>query len=144
MQRLFVRLALIYLAFSSGVLGLWATLAPKSWFDNFPGGGHHWVAVDGPYNHHLAGDVGALFLALFVVTVAALFVESAVLVRVAGVAWIVSGAPHLLYHLGHRAGLGSGDQAVSLGGLVTYVVLGAVCVALAPALERDRRAVQPA
>ena len=38
--------------------GLWALLAPRSFYDSFPGGsGLHWVAADGPYNRHLVFSV---------------------------------------------------------------------------------------
>jgi hypothetical protein len=43
------------------VTGLWALLAPRSFYDSFPGGsGMHWVSADGPYNRHLVGDVGSM------------------------------------------------------------------------------------
>jgi hypothetical protein len=38
---------------------------------DFPGAGRSWVAPDGPFNEHLARDVGVLNLALAVVTIAA-------------------------------------------------------------------------
>ena len=48
--------------------GLQATLAPKSFFDDFPLG-RGWIAHQGDaYNEHLVRDVGALFLALIVAT----------------------------------------------------------------------------
>ena len=58
------RIGLVILALSSGPIGLWATFAPKSFYEDFPGGGRHWVQLDGPYNHHLVTDFGALNLAL--------------------------------------------------------------------------------
>lgn len=131
-RRLVVRLSLAYLAVGALPLALWATLSPRGWFAGFPGFGRHWVAVDGPYNAHLATDVGALFLGLLTVTVVALCSRSRLLVRTAGAAWVVSALPHFVYHLGHRAGLAAGDQVASLGGLALQVVLGAACVWLAP------------
>ena len=41
-----------------GSTGLWATLSPRSFYDEFPGGGRAWVAADGPYNEHLVRDFG--------------------------------------------------------------------------------------
>ena len=131
-RRLAVRCALAVLVLSDAPLALWATFAPRSFFDNFPGPGHRWVAVDGPYNHHLVGDVGAFSLALLVVTVVALCSRSRLMVRTAGAAWVVSALPHFVYHLGHQGRLSSGDQAASLAGLAFEVVLGVVCIALAP------------
>ena len=45
-------------------------VAPKSFYEDFPGAGRVWVAVDGPYNEHLVRDVGSLNLALAFVAVA--------------------------------------------------------------------------
>ncbi|MHB8664456.1 MAG: NAD-dependent epimerase/dehydratase family protein [Acidimicrobiales bacterium] len=131
-RRLVVRVSLAFLAVQAGVLGLWATFAPHSWYQNFPGAGRHWVAVDGPYNHHLVTDVGAFTLALLVVTVVALVGRSRALTRTAGAAWVVSGLPHLVYHLTHRHGLGTGDQLASYGGLAFEVALGLLVIFAAP------------
>ena len=127
-----VRSSLAFLGLNAAGLGLWATVGPRSWFDGFPGAGHRWVGLDGPYNHHLASDVGALSLALAVVTLAGLATRSQAMVRTAGVAWLVSALPHLVYHLGHRGGLTSTDRIASLGGLALQVVLALLCVMAAP------------
>lgn len=124
--------ALALLALQAIQLGVWATFAPRSWFRSFPGLGRHWVVVDGPYNHHLVSDVGALFLGLAVLTVAALATRDRTLVRVTGAVWAVSAVPHFVYHLTHRAGLGAADWAVSVGGLAFWVALGAFCLLAAP------------
>ena len=131
-RRLATRVALAYLAIGALPLALWATFSPRAWFDGFPGLGRHWVAVDGPYNHHLAGDVGALYLGLLTVTVVALCSRSRLLARTTGAAWVVSALPHFLYHVAHRSVLGTGDQIASLGGLFLQVVLGAAVIVLAP------------
>ena len=47
------RLILGYLAVSAAVLGVWATAAPASFSGDF-GWSRPWVAVDGPFNEHLA------------------------------------------------------------------------------------------
>ena len=39
--------------------------------DTFPGGGRHWLPMLGAYNEHLARDVGALYLALAVLSAGA-------------------------------------------------------------------------
>lgn len=131
-RRVVVRSSLAFLGLNGAGLGLWATVAPRSWFDGFPSGGHHWVALDGPYNHHLASDVGSLSLALAVITLAALATRSEAMVRAAGVAWLVSALPHLVYHVGHRRDLTSMDQVASLGGLALQVVLAVLCILAAP------------
>ena len=143
-RRILVRASLIYLAFQAAMVGVWATFAPQSFYTSFPGGGRHWVAVDGPYNHHLATDTGGLFLALLVLTVVAAGSRSRVLMRTAGLAWVVSALPHFLYHLTHRHGLGSADLAASIGGIGLQVILGALVVVLAPAAPVTPAPVTPA
>ena len=54
------RVLLIIVGIGNAVVGLWAAVAPQSFYDDFPGAGRHWVAVDGPYNEHLVRDVGVL------------------------------------------------------------------------------------
>jgi nucleoside-diphosphate-sugar epimerase len=138
-QRLFVKASLVFLAVQAALIGVWATVAPLSWYRSFPGGGRHWVEIDGPYNHHLVTDTGALFLALTIVTLVALGSRSRAMMRTAGGAWAVSALPHFLYHATHRAGLGSGDLVASVGGLALQVVLGVAIVILAPAQVLPRR-----
>jgi hypothetical protein len=95
------RIALAVLTVQGLLLGCWAAFAPRSFYDDFPGFGHHWVAVDGPYNEHLVRDVGSLFLALFVLTCAVLAAPTARLVRITGGSWLAFAVPHLLYHYRH-------------------------------------------
>ncbi|GAC1432441.1 MAG: hypothetical protein NVSMB62_29200 [Acidobacteriaceae bacterium] len=124
---LVVRICLGYLTFQAALIGFWATLASREWFATFPGLGRHWIGLDGPYNHHLATDVGALFLALAVVTGFAAWSLSRELLRATGLAWVVSAGPHLLYHTTHRAGLMTGDWIASSVGLAIQVALGTLC-----------------
>ena len=123
--RTITRVALIYLALVSAQIGLWAMLAPQSFYDGFPGFGRAWVAVDGPFNEHLVRDVGALNVALTVVLVAAAVRMTRELVMVAGAASLAWGVPHLIYHLFNSEGLEGGDIVFSLGGLAAFVVLAA-------------------
>src|SRR4051794_22378518 len=70
-RDLTTRVLLIVMGAGNAVVGLWASLAPRSFYDDFPGAGRQWVAVDGPYNEHLVRDVAVLELALLAVVVAA-------------------------------------------------------------------------
>lgn len=130
-RPLLLRVLLAVLAWSALLVGAWATAAPRSFYDSFPGGGRAWVAVDGPYNQHLVGDVGALNLALVVVTVWALITLTPVLIRVAAAAWLVYSVPHLLYHATHREPYGTNDLAASLFGLAVNVVVPIVLLVMA-------------
>lgn len=136
--RLWERLALGYLALNSLVVGLWAQFAPRSFYDNFPGFGAVWVAVDGPYNEHLIRDVGGLNLALAVVLIAALVTLTAPLVTAAAVAALTYGLPHLGYHLFNTDGLRTGDAIASIGGLALFVAL-AVAILAVNRVDRQKR-----
>ncbi len=107
--RRIVRVALAILALVGIQVGLWAAFAPRSFYDDFPGSGRVWVAVDGPYNEHLVRDVGALNLALAVVAVVAFVTLSRAAVIAAGGAWLAYGVPHLVYHLRHTDTLDGSD-----------------------------------
>ena len=75
-RALWLRSGLILLATAGMVVGVWALLAPQSFYDDFPGGGRSWVSVFPPYNEHLVRDVGGLNLALAVLLVfAAIILE---------------------------------------------------------------------
>jgi hypothetical protein len=120
------RAALAALAVVGLVTGLWAALAPRSFYDDFPGGGRSWVAADGPYNEHLVRDVGALNLALAVVTVVALVTLGRDVVFAAALAWLVFQVPHLIYHARHVDVYDGSDKVATIASLVLAVVLPAV------------------
>ena len=111
------RILLALLALSYLVQGAWALFAPRSFYDSFPGFGHHWVDVDGPFNEHLLRDVGGLSLTLVVVLAAAALVPRVALVRTAAVAALVFAVPHLAYHATHL------DTVPGVDGLATMVSL---------------------
>ena len=131
------RFALGYLAVTSAVLGLWAVLAPKSLFDDFPGLGRAWLATDGPYNEHLVRDVGALNLALAVLLAVALVTLTRHMVRTAAAASVAWGLPHLIYHVFNPPGDGSSDAIAGLIGLVLFVALPVVLYAFTPAVADE-------
>src|SRR4051812_5915601 len=95
------RILVIVIGGGNALVGLWAALAPSSFFDDFPGGGRHWVAADGPFNEHLVRDVGSLQLALVAVAVAALVRPGRYLLQVLAGAELIYALPHFLYHLAH-------------------------------------------
>jgi hypothetical protein len=117
-------------------VGLQAAFFPESFYDDFPFG-RGWVAVDGAYNEHLVRDVGVLYLALVVVTLWAAW--SGAGTRPVGVAWVLQGVLHLMYHLGHLDELDTGDQVGLVVTLTLVPVLAVVSlVAGARADEPDR------
>ena len=94
-------------------VGVWALVAPQSFYDAFPGIGFGaWVGVDGPFNEHLIRDVGALYLALVAAGIVAALMRRADASIAVGVAWLVFSVPHLGYHLLHLGDLAPVDAIV--------------------------------
>jgi hypothetical protein len=122
-RRLATRLALAYLAISGLFVGVWASVAPRSFFSDFPGLGHMWTAADGRYNEHLVRDVGDLNLALVVVTIAACIWLSRSLAITAALAWIVYSAPHLAYHAFNLDVVSANDRVAEIVALAIPIFL---------------------
>jgi len=119
-----IRSALAPLALVALLCGVWASVAPRGFYDEFPGAGRTWVAVDGPYNEHLMRDFGALNLALAVVTIVALVTLARAAVVAAAGAWIAYAVPHLIYHVRHLDVYDDTvDQVTSIGSLALALVL---------------------
>ena len=106
-------------------IGLWATLAPRSFYDDFPGGGRSWVAADGPYNEHLVRDFGALNLALTAIVAVALVTKAPAAIRAAALGWLVYSVPHFVYHVRHLDVFDTSDKVLNLAGLGGFVLLSA-------------------
>jgi hypothetical protein len=126
------RAVLAVASIANGVIGVWATAAPRSWYDDFPGFGKVWVAVDGPFNEHLVRDVAAWSLGLTLLTLVAAWTLERRLVLVAGAALVLQNVPHAQYHLSAPNPFGStSEQVQSVSGIVLLAVLGAVVAVLA-------------
>lgn len=133
--RTAARIGLGFLGINTIMLGAWAVVAPRSFYDSFPGLGRSWVSADGPYNEHLIRDVGALNLALAVLLVAAFLVLSRELVTIASIAALAWGVPHLLYHAFNTEFLSASDNVFSLGGLALGSAFPLGLLYLAPRLD---------
>jgi hypothetical protein len=133
-----VRVVLIVLGVGNVPVGTWATFAPRSFYDDFPGFGREWVRVDGPYNEHLVRDFGALNLALAVVTLAAAITLLRPLVIAVAIAWLAWSVPHLVYHLRHLDVYSTSDQVLNVVLLAAFPVLAVVVLGLT--LRRPARA----
>jgi hypothetical protein len=123
MARQAARIALALLFVQGLIVGAWAAAWPRSFYDNFPGGGRAWVAADGPYNEHLVRDFGDLNLALAVVTLVALLASTQIVAVAAALGWIVYQTPHLVYHLRHLDLYDTSDKVANVTTLVLALVL---------------------
>jgi hypothetical protein len=136
-----LRALLAALAIGAAVPGTWALLAPRSFYDDFPGPGH-WVARLPSYNPHLVTDVGAFYLAFALLFAWAAWRPARELVAPLTVAWAAFSAVHLGWHAAHLDGFSTADavgQTVSLA-----AVLAATLAALALASGRATRSARGA
>jgi hypothetical protein len=122
-----VRIGLVVLAPANIVTGLWALVATRSWFDDFPGVGARLVAAEPPFNEHLARDAGAGFLATGVALLAAAAVRHRSAVLVALLAYLSFSLPHLAHHAANPPAALSGlAQVVNVVLLSSSTVLALV------------------
>jgi hypothetical protein len=125
-----VRIGLAVLAIQGAVVGAWAAFAPRSFYDDFPGTGQHWVSADGPFNEHLVRDVGELSLALTIVTALAVVWLTPAIVRAAGLAWLVDGVLHLVYHVRHYDVLPADERFGAIASLAVAPIVAVAVLAL--------------
>jgi hypothetical protein len=121
-QRQILRGGLALLAITPAIIGVWGLAAPRSFFDTFPGAGHHWVSALPPYNEHLLRDYASANLGFLVLLGFAAVVLERRLVQGALVAYAAAGIPHLAYHLTTTSSYATGDNVVSLVSLALLVV----------------------
>ncbi|GAB2587611.1 hypothetical protein Aab01nite_49900 [Paractinoplanes abujensis] len=117
---------MLILAVSAAVAGVWAAAFPMSFYHDFPAPGRHWVSTLGPYSEHLVRDVGALYLALLVLSVWAWRRPTPEALRVTGGAWLIFNAIHFLWHMLHLEMFPPIDKvghAAALGGVLALSIV---------------------
>jgi hypothetical protein len=124
-----VRVLLAWLALGAAVPGAWATVAPRGFYDGFPGVAH-WVDRVPPYSAHLTADVGAFYLAFAVLFAWAARRPARELVVPLCLAWSLFSVLHLVWHVAHLDGFGAGDAIGQTASLATVLVLPLAVVAL--------------
>jgi hypothetical protein len=122
-QRRWLRGGLAVLAVTPALVGIWASISPRGFYDNFPGGGHHWVSAVGAYDEHLVRDVGALYLGSLVLLALAFAWLDRRLVQAALVSYAVAAVPHLAYHATALDSFSTGDAVAEIAGLALNVAL---------------------
>lgn len=113
---------MVFLTLSALYPGVWALLAPRSFFDGFPGLGYSWVELFPPYNEHLVRDVGGFYLGFGVLLAAAAYTLGRRLVTISLLAWLAFSIPHLIFHLANLDGF-SGDDVVGQTATLALVTL---------------------
>jgi hypothetical protein len=128
-------LALLGVLYLAGAVP--ALLAPRWFFDRFPGLGQRWTAAYPPFNQHLVADLGATFatMAALLLVAAWLGDRRVAVVVLAGV--LVFSTLHLVFHATHHGTLAGVDLVASLVALALGVLVPA---ALLVAVARTQRA----
>ena len=133
--RLWTRIALGYLTAMALQIGVWALLAPRSFYDDYPGLGRAWVSVDGPFNEHLIRDVGALNLALAAMLLAAAITLSRALVVAVAVASLTWAFPISSTTWSTKTGSTAPTWRRVSARLAVAVLLPVALIAVSPRLE---------
>lgn len=115
------RVALIVLLLATASIGLTATLAPLTFYEDFPFFAS-WVEMLPPYNEHLVTDVGGLYLGFAVLFAWAARTLDRTLVRALCGAWLLSATIHLVFHAGHLEGFTTADAIAELTSLALLLV----------------------
>jgi hypothetical protein len=115
------RSALGFVFLAALTIGLTATVAPRTFYDDFPFVAH-WVELLPPYNEHLVTDVGGLYLGFAVLFAWAAWTLDRALVRALCVAWLLTGGIHLLFHATHLAHFSAADGIAELATLALLLV----------------------
>ena len=124
------RVGLALVGLGQAEIGVWGLIAPKSFYDNYPGFGHHWVRALGTYNEHLVRDFAASELGFAVLLVCAAIWFVRPLVVAAGLAFLAATLPHFIYHLTTTSSFSTTDNFASLGGFTLEIfVVSAILVA---------------
>lgn len=135
-SRVIARLALAYLGATAALIGLTATIAPRTFYDDFPFIAH-WVDLLPPYNEHLVTDVGGLYLGFAVLFAWAAWTLDRTLLRAVCVAWLLAAALHLIFHAGHLDEFGTADAVAEIATLALLLVPPPLALwAAAPASRR--------
>jgi hypothetical protein len=137
-----IRAGLISLAAPVILIGGWALVAPRNWYDNFPTDAANWISGLGPYQEHLVRDFGSLYLALGLLLVFAGVVLDRLLVQAVLGASLVFQVPHFIFHAANTQPFSAASNAVNLallglGLVVTLVLLGMTT------RDRPRTATEP-
>ena len=126
-----MRALLAALAVSAAFPGAWATFAPRSFYDEFPGAGRHWTAALPGYSEHLVTDVGAFYLGFALLLAWAALRPARELVVPVCSAFALFSALHLVWHVAHLDGLETVDKVLQTASLAAVLAASVGAVALA-------------
>ena len=117
-----VRIGLLLLATPTLITGLWAILAPASWYSDY-GHGVAPPSAFGPYNEHFVQDLGSGYLGIGAVLLLAVLWPRREAVHIALLGFVVFSAPHLVVHLVEAGKLTRTGYLVTTGALLLGTVV---------------------
>lgn len=126
-----LRVGLAFLGASQLAVGVWALLAPESFF------GFRWVGMGMAYDVHLVADYGALSVATSVVLLVAAVTLTRTMARTALVTYLAFAVPHLVIHLRLLDHLEPAGRGPLVTALTVAVVLGVALVPLTAHARTD-------
>ena len=126
-----MRALLAALAVSAAYPGLWATVAPRSFFDAFPGAGHHWTSGLPAYSEHLVTDVGAFYVAFALLLGWAAVRPSRELIVPVCSAFALFSLLHLVWHSVHLDGFSTFDAVAQTASLAAVLAASAGAAVIA-------------
>lgn len=115
-----LRAPLVLLALATLSIGIPATFAPETFYEDYPFFSA-WVRLLPPYNDHLVSDVGGLYLGFAAIFAWAAWRPTPQLVLPLCWGFLLSQGLHFLFHIDHLEGFSTFDataQTVALGLLV--------------------------
>ncbi len=141
-HRGWIAALLVALGAPQALIGLWALLAPRGFYDDFgPGGG--WVSALGAYDEHLVRDVGGLFIGLGVLMIVAAVRGRRSLTLTAVAVWLIFAVPHAIYHVLNLGPYTTAD-AIANAATLGWTVLAPIIVLLMLRTPAPARPAAPA
>jgi hypothetical protein len=137
-MRAWTRGLVILLAMAEGVIGLWITLAPMSFYEDGPVPGTGWVKLLPPYNEHLLRDYGGMTLAITFILVVTAVKMTPFLVRVSMIALLLFVVPHTIFHIVHLEHFTRSDAIAQTTTLVLTLLVPIVLIAMAGRLPKTK------
>jgi hypothetical protein len=134
--RFEARFTLVALGGTQALLGLYALIFPRSFYDDFPLG-LGWVEALPAYNEHLLTDFGGLFLATAVMLLGAAVWLERRWVAISLVAFLAFSVPHTLWHFFNLEPYSTGNAIGNVIALSATVLLPLGVLYL---VSRERRA----
>jgi hypothetical protein len=136
-RRRWLRAGLALLTAIQTVVGAWAYLFPRLFYDHAPT--VRLGTYGPPFNEHFVSDTGGLYLATAVVLGSAAMYMDRRLIGTALTAYLVFSVTHLIFHLRHLSGIPGLDSVLLPTGLVFQIVIaGALVVLAAYSANEDR------